>query len=416
MRGTYFRTFCIMHELDGQEHNPSCDIEIDPRGRIRAICRSKHCSRDEIIKALRKRGMVPRPRIIASYTYEDEHGEELSLHHRWEPKNFTYEANGSRGKDCMKGVRRVLFGLPELLAAPADAWVCPGEGERDALTLRGLGYVGTSGSGGAGKMTAEEAAPLKGRRVAVFPDADEPGAKHGRLVARLALEAGASEVRIVATPDGCKDVTEFVEAGGTREQLDELIDAAPAVTAADVADAEATGDYAAQKAALEKRFCIIESQGLAIYDAKIGQAISKDVFYNQGAGHWSYNDKAGSTAVRWLKDPEQLTYQDLVLTPGPAPAGCLNLFRGFAVEPVEGDTSWWNGAKDALLPYVIADQDICTEIERALLWGFAHPDKWKILVWPIIIGANGIGKDLIGQFICNRSGLSTHRRSQTSRS
>ena len=154
MRGTVFRTFCIVHEVDGAPHNASCDVEIDARGRVRAICRSKHCSREEIVKALRKRGMLPRPRIIASYAYEDETGEELFLHHRWEPKNFTYEANGSRGKDCMKGVRRVLFGLPEILAAPADVWVCQGEGERDALTLRGMGYVGTSGSGGAGKMTA----------------------------------------------------------------------------------------------------------------------------------------------------------------------------------------------------------------------------------------------------------------------
>ena len=49
--------------------------------------------------------MIPRPRIIASYAYEDETGEKLIQQQRWEPKNFTYEANGSRGKDCMKGVR-----------------------------------------------------------------------------------------------------------------------------------------------------------------------------------------------------------------------------------------------------------------------------------------------------------------------
>ena len=105
-------------------------------------------------------------------------------------------------------------------------------------------------------MTAEEAAPLKGDRVAVFHDADEPGEKHGRLVARLAIEAGATEVRIVGMPDGCKDVTDFVETAGTREQIAELIEAAPVVTAVDVADAETTSDYAASKAKLEQRFCV----------------------------------------------------------------------------------------------------------------------------------------------------------------
>jgi hypothetical protein len=164
-------------------------------------------------------------------------------------------------------------------------------------------------------------------------------------------------------------------------------------------------DYNIQKADLETEWCIIESQGCVIFDIKNGLPSNREVFCHQGAGHFTYNGEWGSTSKRWLHDANKLTYRDVILTPGPTPEGCLNLYPGFPFEPIEGDTSWWSGEADSLLNYVIPDKEIRDEIERALLWPFAHPDKWKILVWPVIIGANGIGKDLIGQFVCNLVGL-----------
>ena len=75
--GKYYKTYCPAHELNGAEHGPSCDVRIDAKGRPSAICRSRHCP--EIEKALRKLGMIPKPRVVASYLYESETGEPLYL-------------------------------------------------------------------------------------------------------------------------------------------------------------------------------------------------------------------------------------------------------------------------------------------------------------------------------------------------
>jgi hypothetical protein len=62
-----------------------------------------------------------------------------------------------------------------------------------------------------GSKAADKAdwSPLKGRRVLIWPDADEPGTDYANDVAALAVRAGASEIRIVdamalaaRSPDG----------------------------------------------------------------------------------------------------------------------------------------------------------------------------------------------------------------------
>ena len=53
----------------------------------------------------------------------------------------------------MKGVRRVLYRLPELLARP-DEPVYVVEGEKDADRLASMGLLATTNSGGAGKWQA----------------------------------------------------------------------------------------------------------------------------------------------------------------------------------------------------------------------------------------------------------------------
>ena len=235
--------------------------------------------------------------------------------------------------------------------------------------------------------------------MAVFLDADEPGVKHGRLVARLAIEAGATEVRIVGMPNGCKDVTEFVETGGTREQIAELIEAAPVVTAVDVADAEATSDYAASKAELQKRFCVIK-KGWLLYDKLTGQQVDLHTFKNLAAAIYKYTDLDGkekSTAIRWLADAEHEQYESIVNTPGTAPTGCLNIFGGFAItEANQGDVSWWAKALDHVIPH----KEIRDEIERILAYPLAHPDSWKIFQVPVLSGDHGLGKDIIPEAIC----------------
>ena len=125
----------------------------------------------------------------------------------------------------MDGTRRVLFRLPELIAADPDQTVFVVEGEKDCLRLAELGLIATTNCGGSGKWRDEYSQHLAGRRVVVLPDADQPGAKHAEQVA-AALSGIAAEIRIVQLPglDSKQDVSDWLDAGGTVEGLRALVD------------------------------------------------------------------------------------------------------------------------------------------------------------------------------------------------
>jgi putative DNA primase/helicase len=123
-------------------------------------------------------------------------------------------------------VRRVPYRLPELVeAVGAKRLVFILEGEKDADRVRELGFAATCNSGGAGKFTLSLAAHFRGARAVIIPDNDGPGREHAQDVA-IKLQGIASEVRVVDLPDlpPKGDVSQWLDAGGTAEQLLELVD------------------------------------------------------------------------------------------------------------------------------------------------------------------------------------------------
>jgi hypothetical protein len=135
----------------------------------------------------------------------------------------------------IKDVRRVLYRLPELIAAvKAGQRIILTEGEKDANTAVKLGYAATTMPMGIGKWRDEYDEFFRGADVVVASDNDPqlkdpktgklqfhpdgrpklPGQDHAAKIAkRLAKVAG--HVRVIIFPQ--KDLTEWVEAGGTRE-------------------------------------------------------------------------------------------------------------------------------------------------------------------------------------------------------
>src|SRR5438874_599443 len=71
------------------------------------------------------------------------------------------------------GVERILYRLPELLAADPEAPVFVVEGEKDVDNLHERGLVATCNAMGAGKWRDEYSPALAGRDVLVLPDNDE---------------------------------------------------------------------------------------------------------------------------------------------------------------------------------------------------------------------------------------------------
>jgi replicative DNA helicase len=125
----------------------------------------------------------------------------------------------------MEGVRRVLYRLPEVLAAKRDGvriWVV--EGEKDVETLRRLGEVATTSPMGAGngKWLDEYTEMLAGATVTIVPDADATGRAHARVV-REALVAAGCAVSVKEAMNGCKDITDHFGAGGSMATLIETV-------------------------------------------------------------------------------------------------------------------------------------------------------------------------------------------------
>jgi hypothetical protein len=179
------------------------------------------CHRDDIVAALRLTWAdlcAPRetPRdgeVITEYHYTGEAGEILFTKVRRFPKNFSIKHPDGRG-GWAKGIgdaRRVLYRLPQILAAtPADViWVA--EGEKDCDRLAAAGEIATCNFDGAGKWKPEYSAVLAGRDVLVIADRDTQGRDHARKVA-ASLDGAARSCWIVEAAAG-KDAADHLAAG-----------------------------------------------------------------------------------------------------------------------------------------------------------------------------------------------------------
>ena len=132
----------------------------------------------------------------------------------------------------MAGVTRVLYRLPEVLAAVAAGapiYIVEGEKDADQLTLYGL--TATTNVGGAGKWKRVYSAALAGAHVVILPDNDAPGATHGDTVA-ASLHGVAASLKVVTLPGLLPkgDVSDWLAAGHTIDELHALVAATAAYT------------------------------------------------------------------------------------------------------------------------------------------------------------------------------------------
>ncbi len=176
--------------------------------------------------------------VIATYDYQAEDGTLLYQVLRKLPKAFVQRRpDGAGGWTWRLGnTRRVLYRLPELLAADPGATVYVAEGEKGVDRLRLAGAVATCSPHGAGKWRAAYAGHLAGRHVVILPDNDAPGRAHAETVAR-SLSGVAASVKVLALPDlaAGADAYDWLEEGHTLAELEALAAAAPEWTPSTVA-------------------------------------------------------------------------------------------------------------------------------------------------------------------------------------
>ena len=168
---------------------------------------------------------------VACYEYTDEAGEHLFEVVRFaHPKTFRQRVRqGSCWTWKLGNTRRVLYRLPDVVVGVSSArLVFVPEGEKDADLLADHGFVATTNVGGAGKWRSEYSESLRGARVVMIPDNDQPGREHAQAVAQ-ALHGIVSGIRVLDLPDLPEkgDVSDWFEAGGTAADLKALVTAAP---------------------------------------------------------------------------------------------------------------------------------------------------------------------------------------------
>jgi hypothetical protein len=167
-------------------------------------------------------------RIERCYDYRDERGElRYQAVRLRDPKEFRQRRPDGDGGWIwnLDGVRKLLYRLPDLLAAPrARVWVT--EGEKDADRLASLGLCATT-AGGAEHWQHVDLRPLRRRPVVLLPDNDAVGLTSAVRLANTLL-ATAESVRVLRLPHlpPKGDVSDWLDGGGDAGRLRGLADGA----------------------------------------------------------------------------------------------------------------------------------------------------------------------------------------------
>jgi DNA polymerase bacteriophage-type len=158
----------------------------------------------------------------AFYYYKDASGAPYLRVERTTTKNFfQFHMEGGRWVKGAPAGPKIPYHLPDLIAAAPDVPVWITEGEKDADNVAALGLITTTNPGGAGNWCADLNKWFKGKQTAyLLQDHDEKGRQHTAKIA-AALQHIIAEIRTVLfselPPKG--DVSDWIDAGGTREQL-----------------------------------------------------------------------------------------------------------------------------------------------------------------------------------------------------
>jgi hypothetical protein len=233
-------------EIGGPKAGSWFDHEHGIGGGSRDLLRIKGGLSDADIHAWLERELGIRPersanghdpfRIVKTYDYRDEGGKLLFQVCRLHPKDFRQRRpDGGGGWDWKtQGIRKVLYRLPELVAAAANVngkpWrVFIVEGEKDADRMAQWGLTVTTNPGGAGKWRKEFNRYFVGADVVVIPDNDVVGRAHVRDIA-VHLAPVAACVRVLElkglSAEG-DDTSDWIQAGGTQSDLETLVETTP---------------------------------------------------------------------------------------------------------------------------------------------------------------------------------------------
>jgi replicative DNA helicase len=167
---------------------------------------------------------------VMRYRISDASGALVAIHCRQDgpdgKRMWWEQPDGTSGLGGLPLADLPLYGIERLNGSPTVILV-EGEKAAEALLAIGVQAVGTV-TGASGTPGAIPLAELTGRRVRPWPDNDGVGRSHMTRIGAALVGIAADEVRLINWPDAPEhgDAADFIAVGGTREDVEALIDGA----------------------------------------------------------------------------------------------------------------------------------------------------------------------------------------------
>jgi hypothetical protein len=225
--GKQAKALCPFHD----DRNPSLSINLETgvwhcfgckeKGSIEKFYMKKYgvnyqTARNKFSEITGSKNQHTRERtIVETYDYIDEEGKVLFQTVRYEPKDFRQRRPDGKGGWIwnLDSVRLIPYNLPDLVDAKKKKIMRDGkilcvlhpkvyivEGEKDADTLKELGFTATCNPMGAGKWKKEYNKYFKEIEVVIIPDNDDAGKNHAENIASN-LKGIAKSVKIIELPN-----------------------------------------------------------------------------------------------------------------------------------------------------------------------------------------------------------------------
>lgn len=346
-----------------------------------------------------------------SWTYYERDGRIIGLIHRFEKTNsnggidktlipmaYCFSDKGTRGWQWKSFDKpRPFYNLPKFKELP-DAPVIVFEGEKTAdaaQKIYGSEYVCTAWPGGAAAVKYCDTRDLKGRKIILWPDADEPGFKAMRELAEIVIIQGDTP-HMVDIPEGLPegwDIADEIPDGFNMDFRVLASKAEPYIPVSDGQIAKINRDYA---------FIITGGKPAILHEKKHMDGSTDVEYWSVDAFRQFFSNQmitSGRNQVPagdyWLRHADRRTYKGLIFEPGKERAEHYNLWRGFSFEPDQsGD---WSILKEHLI------ENVCQEDEELFKWVFGwfaeivqHPDQ-KSGTSLTLRGEQGTGKTIVGE-------------------
>ena len=402
---------CPAHDDD----TPSLSISYKD-GKILLYCHAG-CPTDEVLAANGLTfanicdGNGTRTRVEDEYIYEDEQGHTSYKVIRWEGKKFSqHHWVGTEWRPGNKNPT-LLWRLPQVLKAIKDGkTIFVVEGEKDVKTLESWGLVATTASGGAIKGDKDKrlGSFLKltdAKSVVIIPDNDDPGLLSAETIAEFVYDL-VEEVKVVPLPE--KDVSDWRQTGGTKEQLDALVEQATPYQSLSSKDAVRY---------LFGRYDLVKIGGKTLafdkyifgYYEEISVSTRREFLDGDGGRMVTIPATQGTKPVEipageiWWKSKVVSGAKRLVFKPDNdySRRSELNLFRGWGVQPKSSGGScvlFKNHLRDNICH---GDLDLFKFVWDWFADIIQHPAK-KNGVILVIRGEQGAGKGFIGEVVMSK--------------